>query len=74
MFSADGTKATFLLVSLTAADTDASRLFNAMDIPVEIMEGKPTKRIVFDDAEGARGFLVLSVLCLSMWPPTALAL
>jgi hypothetical protein len=62
IFSADGTKATVLLMSMLAGDSDAAGLYVAMTAPEEVIDGKRTKRLAFDNAEGSRALSIVCVL------------
>jgi hypothetical protein len=62
IFSADGSKATVLLMSMIAGDSDAGGLYAAMTAPEEVIDGKRTKRLAFDNAEGTRALSIVCVL------------
>lgn len=61
IFSSDGSKATIMLISMSSGDTDAGRMFAALNVTPEDMNGKLTKRAAYDDASGTR---VLSIVCV----------
>lgn len=62
IFAADGTKATVLLMSMTAGDSDAANLFAALAVPEEVIDGKHTKRFNFDNSSGTRALSIVCVL------------
>ncbi len=62
IFAADGSKATVLLMSMMSGDTDAAKLYAAVNVPEEIISGKRTKRLEFNNSNNVRAFSVVCVM------------
>lgn len=68
IFSADGSKATAMLISMTGGDGDANTMFQSLNVAPEEVNGKLTKRAAYDNAAGERVFSVVCVM--SAFVPT----
>jgi len=60
-FAADQSRATILVMGMNG-DDDAANLYAVLTAPEEVIDGKRTKRLIFDNEGGGRLFSVICVM------------